>query len=158
MDENGRVSTAGCPGNATNRLKLSSVEYFREMAVLSEPGQPAVLTRPFSSIGIGVYIPLHRSRRRCYLRYPHLHEAASTGGLSRPVFRDAVTQALDQATQYARWVPPRNHDSLGVWLANNWWGIRWDGTMQESLVMDLARGNLLFHRCGGSQQISKTTT
>jgi hypothetical protein len=77
-------------------------------------------------------------------------EAASTGDYPALFFRDAVTQALDQATQYARWVPPRNHDSLGVWLANNWWGnqmgtVRW----QESLVMDLARGNLLFPQVWG---------
>jgi hypothetical protein len=72
-------------------------------------------------------------------------EAASTGDYPALFFRDAVTQALDQGAQFARWVPPMNHDSLGVWLANNWWGnqmgtVRW----QEALLMDLARGNLLF--------------
>jgi hypothetical protein len=72
-------------------------------------------------------------------------EAASTGDFPALFFRDAVTQALDQGSQYARWLPPKNHDSLGVWLANNWWGnqmetVRW----QEALIMDLARGNLLF--------------
>ena len=72
-------------------------------------------------------------------------EAASTGDYPALFFRDAVTQALDQGSQFARWVPPKNHDSLGVWLANNWWGnqmetIRW----QEGLIMDLARGNMLF--------------
>lgn len=72
-------------------------------------------------------------------------EAASTGDYPALFFRDAVTQALDQGSQFARWVPPKNHDSLGVWLANNWWGnqmetIRW----QEGLIIDLARGNLLF--------------
>ncbi len=72
-------------------------------------------------------------------------EAASTGDYPALFFRDAVTQALDQGSQFARWVPPRNHDSLGIWLANNWWGnqmetVRW----QEALIMDLARGNLLF--------------
>jgi hypothetical protein len=72
-------------------------------------------------------------------------EAASTGDFPALFFRDAVTQALDQGSQFARWVPPKNHDSLGVWLANNWWGnqmetIRW----QEGLIMDLARGNMLF--------------
>jgi len=72
-------------------------------------------------------------------------EAASTGDNPALFFRDAVTQALDQGSQFARWVPPKNHDSLGVWLANNWWGnqmetVRW----QEGLIMDLARGNMLF--------------
>jgi hypothetical protein len=72
-------------------------------------------------------------------------EAASTGDYPALFFRDAVTQALDQGSQFARWLPPKNHDSLGIWLANNWWGnqmetIRW----QEGLVMDLARGNMVF--------------
>ena len=72
-------------------------------------------------------------------------EAASTGDYPALFFRDAVTQALDQGSQCARWVPPKNHDSLGIWLANNQWGsqmetVRW----QEGLIMDLARGNLLF--------------
>ncbi len=72
-------------------------------------------------------------------------EACSTGDYPAMFFRDAVTQALDQGARYARWIPPMCHDSLGVWLANNWWGNymeteRW----QEALLMDLARGNLLF--------------
>ena len=72
-------------------------------------------------------------------------EAASTGDYPALFFRDAVTQALDQGAQYARWVPPKNHDSLGVWLANNWWGNQMETERwQEGLIMDLARGNLLF--------------
>jgi hypothetical protein len=72
-------------------------------------------------------------------------EAASTGDYPALFFRDAVTQALDQGAQYARWVPPKNHDSLGVWLANNWWGNQMETERwQEGLLMDLARGNLLF--------------
>jgi hypothetical protein len=72
-------------------------------------------------------------------------EACSTGDYPALFFRDAVTQALDQGTHHAKWVPRMCHDSLGVWLANNWWGNymeteRW----QEALIMDLARGNLLF--------------
>ena len=72
-------------------------------------------------------------------------EACSTGDYPALFFRDAVNQALDQGSHFAKWVPPMNHDSLGVWLANNWWGNymeteRW----QEGLIMDLARGNLLF--------------
>ena len=72
-------------------------------------------------------------------------EAASTGDYPALFFRDAVSQALDQGSQCTRWVPPKNHDSLGIWLANNQWGnqmetVRW----QEGLIMDLARGNLLF--------------
>ena len=60
-------------------------------------------------------------------------------------FRDSATQALDQATQFAKWLPPINHDSLGIWLANNAWGNymgaeRW----REATVMDLGRGSLLF--------------
>jgi hypothetical protein len=72
-------------------------------------------------------------------------EACSTGDYPSLFFRDAVNQALDQGSQFAKWLPPMNHDSLGVWLANNSWGNymeteRW----QEALIMDLARGNLLF--------------
>ncbi len=72
-------------------------------------------------------------------------EAASTGDYPALFFRDAVTQALDQGCHFAKWLPPLNHDSLGIWLANNWWGnqmetVRW----QEATLMDLARGNMLF--------------
>ena len=77
-------------------------------------------------------------------------EAASTGDYPALFFRDAATQALDQGSHFAQWVPPMNHDSLGVWMANNWWGnqmetVRW----KEGLIMDLARGNLLFPQIWG---------
>lgn len=72
-------------------------------------------------------------------------EAANTCDSPAMFFRDSVTQALDQGAQFAKWVPPINHDSLGVWLANIEWGNgmgseRW----QEAAVMDLGRGSLLF--------------
>ena len=72
-------------------------------------------------------------------------EAANTCDSPALFFRDSVTQALDQGAQFAKWVPPMNHDSLGVWLANIEWGNcmgseRW----QEATVMDLGRGSLLF--------------
>jgi len=80
-------------------------------------------------------------------------EAASTGDYPALFFRDAVTQALDQGSHYAKWLPPMNRDSLGVWLAGNAWGnqmetVRW----QEALIMDLARGNLLFPQIWGDLQ------
>ena len=72
-------------------------------------------------------------------------EAANTCDYPALFFRDSVTQALDQGAQFAKWVPPINHDSLGVWLANIEWG-NYMGTerWQEAVVMDLARGSLLF--------------
>jgi len=78
-------------------------------------------------------------------------EAASTGDYPALFFRDAVNLALDQGSQFAEFVPPLNKDSLGVWIAETQWGNfmrkeRW----QEALIMDLARGNLLFPQLWGN--------
>lgn len=77
-------------------------------------------------------------------RYPALH------------YRDSVTLSLDQNTQYAELIPPRNKDSLGVWLSQIRWGNfmgreRW----REALVMDLGRGNLLFPQLWGDPYLLK---
>jgi hypothetical protein len=77
-------------------------------------------------------------------------EAASTGDYPSLFFRDAVTLALDQGTQFSEFVPPTCMDSLGVWITDTWWGNsmgkeRW----REALVMDLGRGNLLFPQLWG---------
>ncbi|MCX6623027.1 MAG: hypothetical protein NTY38_18555 [Acidobacteria bacterium] len=49
-------------------------------------------------------------------------EAASTGDFPALFFRDATNQGLVQGCHFARRLPQRNHDSLGIWLANNVWG------------------------------------
>jgi hypothetical protein len=77
-------------------------------------------------------------------------EGASTSDYPALFFRDAVTLALDQATSLADLIPPRNKDSLGIWLTDTSWGNsmrkeRW----REALVMDLGRGNLLFPQIWG---------
>lgn len=77
-------------------------------------------------------------------------EAASTGDYPALFFRDAVTLALDQGAQFNDLIPPMNKDSLGIWITDTWWGnamekVRW----REALVMDLARGNLLFPQIWG---------
>ncbi|HMD86590.1 MAG TPA: hypothetical protein VKO18_18035 [Terriglobia bacterium] len=77
-------------------------------------------------------------------------EAASTGDFPALYFRDAVTLALDQGGSFNDLIPPMNKDSLGIWLTDTPWGNamrkeRW----REALVMDLARGNLLFPQFWG---------
>jgi hypothetical protein len=77
-------------------------------------------------------------------------EAASTGDYPALFFRDAVTLALDQGVRFNDLIPPMNKDSLGVWITDTWWGNamgkeRW----REAIVMDLARGNLLFPQIWG---------
>jgi hypothetical protein len=77
-------------------------------------------------------------------------EAASTGDYPALFFRDAVTLALDQGSQFAEFIPPMSRDSLGVWITDTWWGNsmrkeRW----REAAVMDLGRGNLLFPQIWG---------
>ena len=77
-------------------------------------------------------------------------EASSTGDHPALFFRDAVTLALDQGTQFAEFIPPMCRDSLGLWITDTRWGNsmrkeRW----QEAAVMDLGRGNLLFPQIWG---------
>ena len=77
-------------------------------------------------------------------------EAASTGDHPALFFRDAVTLALDQGTQFAEFIPPMCRDSLGIWITETRWGNsmrkeRW----QEAAVMDLGRGSLLFPQIWG---------
>jgi hypothetical protein len=77
-------------------------------------------------------------------------EGASTGDYPALYFRDAVTLAVDQGVHFNDLIPPMNKDSLGIWLTDTWWGNamrkeRW----REALVMDLARGNLLFPQLWG---------
>ncbi len=77
-------------------------------------------------------------------------EAASTGDYPALFFRDAVTLALDQGAQFNDLIPPMNKDSLGIWITDTWWGnamekVRW----RDAVVMDLARGNLLFPQIWG---------
>jgi hypothetical protein len=77
-------------------------------------------------------------------------EAASTGDHPALFFRDAVTLALDQGTQFAEFIPPMCRDSLGLWITETRWGNsmrkeRW----QEAAVMDLGRGSLLFPQIWG---------
>lgn len=77
-------------------------------------------------------------------------EAASTGDHPALFFRDAVTLALDQGTQFAEFIPPGCRDSLGTWITETRWGNsmrkeRW----QEAAVMDLGRGSLLFPQIWG---------
>ena len=77
-------------------------------------------------------------------------EAASTGDHPALFFRDAVTLALDQGTQFAEFIPPMSRDSLGTWITETRWGNsmrkeRW----QEAAVMDLGRGSLLFPQIWG---------
>jgi hypothetical protein len=78
-------------------------------------------------------------------------EGASTGDFPALFFRDAVTLAVDQGTRLADLIPQRNKDSLGIWMTDISWGNsmrkeRW----REALVMDLARGNLLFPQIWGN--------
>lgn len=77
-------------------------------------------------------------------------EGSGTSWYPALYYRDSVTLSLDQNTQFARLIPPRNKDSLGVWLSQIRWGNfmgreRW----REALVMDLGRGNLLFPQIWG---------
>lgn len=78
-------------------------------------------------------------------------EAASTGDFPALFFRDAVTLAMDQGVQFNDLIPPMNKDSLGIWITDTPWGnamekVRW----REALVMDLARGSLLFPQIWGN--------
>ncbi len=75
-------------------------------------------------------------------RYPALH------------YRDSVTLALDQNTQFAKLIPPMNKDSLGVWISQ----IRWANFMgkerwREALIMDLGRGSLVFPQLWGDPNL-----
>ncbi len=77
-------------------------------------------------------------------------EAASTGDYPALFFRDGVTLALDQGTQFSEFIPPMCKDSLGVWITDTYWGNamrkeRW----REAAVMDLGRGSLLFPQLWG---------
>ena len=77
-------------------------------------------------------------------------EASSTGDYPALFFRDAVTLALDQGTEFCEFIPPMSRDSLGIWITDTRWGNsmrkeRW----QEAAVMDLGRGNLLFPQIWG---------
>ncbi len=72
-------------------------------------------------------------------------EAASPAQYPTPYARDAVTQRLDQAQLKITDTPWIGKDSLGVWLSNWTWNSsigkdRW----QEGVVMDMARGGMLF--------------
>ena len=77
-------------------------------------------------------------------------EASATSGFPSLYYRDSVTIALDQGTQFASTLPPLVKDSLGVWLADNRCGNymgkqRW----REAMVMDLGRGGLFFPNLWG---------
>jgi len=72
-------------------------------------------------------------------------EAASPAQYPTPYARDAVTQRLDQAQLKITDTPWLGKDSLGVWLSDWQWNssigkARW----QEGVIMDMARGSLLF--------------
>ena len=72
-------------------------------------------------------------------------EGASPAQFPAPYARDAVTQKLDQAQRTIKYTPWIGKDSLGVWLSVWSWNsnngkARW----QEGVVMDMARGSLLF--------------
>lgn len=77
-------------------------------------------------------------------------EAACTCDIPALVFRDSVTQALDQCAWFTKWVPPRNHDTLGTWLPDDSWGnnMATEG-WQNAAVMELGRGSLLFPQLWG---------
>jgi len=77
-------------------------------------------------------------------------EASSAADYPVLFFRDGISLALDQAVQYAKFVPPILKDSLGIfitdtWLANSIRTERW----REAAIMDLGRGNLLFPQIWG---------
>ena len=81
-------------------------------------------------------------------------EGATTGDFPVLFFRDGVNLALDQSNQFMQLmqlVPPLNRDSFGTWIAQTGWGNfmkkeRW----RPSLIMDLARGSLLFPQLWGN--------
>jgi hypothetical protein len=77
-------------------------------------------------------------------------EGAGLSDYPALVHRDSSTLLVDQASHFARLVPPSTRDSLGVWLTNTSWGSyskaeRW----LEAMVMDLGRGSLLFPQIWG---------
>ena len=77
-------------------------------------------------------------------------EGSGTSSTPTLYYRDSVTLAQDQNAQHARTIPPVVKDSLGIWLADTRWGNfmgkeRW----REAVVMDLARGSLLFPNIWG---------
>lgn len=78
-------------------------------------------------------------------------EGSGTSPFPTLYYRDSVTLAQDQNAQHATTIPPRQKDSLGVWLADNRWGNfmgkdRW----REAMVMDLGRGSLIFPNLWGN--------
>lgn len=78
-------------------------------------------------------------------------EGSGTSRFPSLYYRDSVTLGQDQNAQHAKTIPPVVKDSLGVWLADTLWGNymgreRW----KEALVMDLARGNMLFPNLWGN--------
>lgn len=81
-------------------------------------------------------------------------EGSGTSWFPTLYYRDSVTLSLDQTTQFASLIPPMNKDSIGVWLSQ----IRWANFMgkerwRESLVMDLARGNMVFPQLWGDPRL-----
>lgn len=81
-------------------------------------------------------------------------EASSAADYPVLFFRDGISLALDQAVQYAKFVPPILKDSLGIfitdtWLANSIRTERW----REAAIMDLGRGNLLFPQIWGDLRL-----
>ena len=81
-------------------------------------------------------------------------EGSGTSQYPALYYRDSVTLSLDQNTQFAKWIPHLNKDSLGIWLSQ----IRWANFMgkerwREALVMDLGRGSLVFLQLWGDPNL-----